>query len=353
MSKKAKYYRRSDGLYETIRKIDGKRVAFRGKTCADVDRKMLEYTQEREKGRYVPVIVEAWLREKEEEVEAGNLAENSLCSYRLYGERIGKAFQGVRASAVTPRDLQVYVRDLERSGYAGKTIGVNISVLKQVFSYAVVEGDVNVSPAVEIKRGRNLPVKERLPMTEEEERLVETYRGKDFLMGLILLYTGCRRGELLALEWQDIDRQKKVIHFTKKLNQQVCPPKVDHRLKNVKYRDTPLFDVLADVLPRNRVGLIFTNDDGNYLSGKEFSKRWAAYRKAVGIGEHVTPHCFRHSYATICYEAGIDEKACAAFLGDTEEVTRGVYQKLRDRHHKISAEMVNSHLARRREERGA
>lgn len=38
-----KYYKRPDGLYETIRKIDGKRVAFRGHTVAEVDRKLIEF----------------------------------------------------------------------------------------------------------------------------------------------------------------------------------------------------------------------------------------------------------------------------------------------------------------------
>lgn len=349
MGKKAKYYRRPDGLYETIRKIDGKRVPFRGRTCAEVDRKMLEYTQEREKGRYVPAIVSEWLRTKEEAVKAGDLAENSLKSYGLYAKRLSEAFKGVRASEVEPRDLKRYIRAMESEGYYGKTVGVNLSVIKQVFSHAVLMGDVAISPAVEIKKSRNLPAKERLPLTEAEERLVETYRGPDWMMGLILLYTGCRKGELLALEWQDIDRQNKVIHFTKKLDHQYCPPKVDHRLKNMQRRDAPLFDVLADVLPRNRLGPIFTNADGTHLTNGQYAKRWAAYRDAVGLGEHVTAHCFRHSYATICYEAGIDEKACAAFLGDTEEVTRGIYQKLRDRHHQISAEAVNLHLSKRAE----
>ena len=42
---KSKYYKRPDGLFESIRTINGKRVAFRGKTCREVDRKILEYNQ--------------------------------------------------------------------------------------------------------------------------------------------------------------------------------------------------------------------------------------------------------------------------------------------------------------------
>ena len=41
MAKKSKYHQRPDGLFEAIRTINGKRVAFRGKSCREVDRKIL------------------------------------------------------------------------------------------------------------------------------------------------------------------------------------------------------------------------------------------------------------------------------------------------------------------------
>ena len=57
MEKKGKYHIRPDGLHESIRTINGKRVAFRGKTDREVDRKILEYREEAERGRTVGAIV--------------------------------------------------------------------------------------------------------------------------------------------------------------------------------------------------------------------------------------------------------------------------------------------------------
>ena len=65
MAKKSKYYVRPDGLHESIRTINGKRVAFRGKTDREVDRKILEYKDRSEKGRTVKEMVEEWQKDKE------------------------------------------------------------------------------------------------------------------------------------------------------------------------------------------------------------------------------------------------------------------------------------------------
>ena len=57
---KKKYYQRPDGLFETSRTVNGKRIFFRGKTCAEVDRKILAYNAEKKLGRKVPIIADEW-----------------------------------------------------------------------------------------------------------------------------------------------------------------------------------------------------------------------------------------------------------------------------------------------------
>lgn len=335
---KKKYYQRADGLFETIRKINGKRVAFRGKTCAEVDRKMLEYREEVGKGRKVPEIVDAWL----EEVEPG-LRENTKIIYRRAGKRIKEAFPG-RAGTIQPLDIRRYMEDFKRNGYAKGTARIELVVLRQVFSYAVLQGDIAVSPVAEVKLGKGMTAKVRRPLTEEEEQKVKAYRGPHWLFGYFLLFTGCRRGELLALEWQDIDRKAGVIYVNKKIDYPYGQAVLDNKLKNRASRTVPLLDMLANVLPKDRVGKIFPGKDGDYLTRYGFDLMWEEFRTGAGLADDVTPHCFRHSFATICYEAGVDTKSTAAFLGDTEQVTEHIYAALRERHHFSSAEKVNAYL---------
>ena len=349
MARKAKYYQRPDGLFECSRMINGKRKVFRGRTCAEVDRKMLAYDAERKDGRKFPVIAEEWLAIREKEISA-----STYKNYDLAVRRACEHFTGP-VGKIKALDVQRYVQSIERQGYAGGTVGIELGVIKQILSHAVLAGDIDSNPATEVHKSKNLPKTVRRALTEEQERLVESCRSGDWWwLGLMLLYTGCRKGELLALEWKDIDRRAGVIHINKKLNY-VNPanPVLEHHLKSANgERDIPLFGVLADALPTNRIGRIFTDERGNYLAGHKFDRIWLDYCRDAGLldpdGEpQVTPHCFRHSFATICFEAGIDPMAAAAFLGDTEEVTRGVYTELRQRKHISCAEQVNAYLSMR------
>lgn len=349
MPKKAKYYRRKDLLYETSRTINGKRIMFRGKTCREVDRKILEYQEKKEKGRTFHEVAKEWYNSKESEISAG-----TLMNYNVHYNRAVAYFTGY-IKDITARDVKNFLLRFEREGYVSGYVRMQRSVLAQIFAYAVVAGDLEYSPAAEVKPSRNLPQGERHALTVEQERAVEQYRGENWLLGMMLLYTGCRRGELYALTWRDIDYEAGVIHITKKIS--YSPNHrgtLEHHLKSKNgKRDIPLLAPLAAVLPRNRVGIIFSgsNADG-YMTAYEAGQLWKSYAEAVGL-QGITPHCFRHSFATICYEAGVDSKAAAAFLGDTEAVTQGVYQELRNHHQIRGADLVNAYLAARQEERQA
>ena len=312
---RAKYYRRPDGLYETKRTLpNGKRKVFRGRTCAEVDQKILEFDIKNKQGRKFPEVVDEWFAEHE-----ADIAHNTYRTYGYAVRRIKEYFTG-RVGDIRPLDIKRYIQSFEQKGYAKNTVQIELGVIKQVFAHAVMKGDIDVNPAAEVRHGKNLPQKKRSALTEEQERHVEEFRGEDWLLGLMLLYTGARRGELLALTWRDIDRDKGVVRLNKKLNYGYGnTPHLERFFKNKNRennngvsRVVPLFAPLANALPRNRIGKIFTNDDGDYLTASQLNTRWKNYCRAVGLTEWdydeegelvetfpITPHCFRHSFTTI------------------------------------------------------
>ena len=353
----AKYHQRKDGLFESIRTINGKRVAFRGKTCREVDRKILEYNKELQKGRKFSAIADEWEREHESSV-----SESTRRVYSYAVKRLKDEFKGL-ASDVRPLDVQRYIAAFEKQGRSANSVQIELAVCKMIFAHAVISGDIDVSPASEVRKSRGLPTKKREALTEEQEAAVKAAGvAQDacwWLFGYLLLYTGMRRGEALALTYSDIDRKAGVIHVNKKLSY-ACGqfPKLDEHLKSKNgLRDIPLLPPLADALPKNRVGLVFPGEDGGFMRASEIQRNWRAYCRDIGLNEFqrtddgklletfpITPHCFRHSFATICYEAGLDPRQAAQILGDTPEVLEGVYTHLRDGRRKTAAELLLAHF---------
>ena len=353
----AKYHQRKDGLFESIRTINGKRVAFRGKTCREVDRKILEYNDKQELGRKFPEIADEWEREHEKEV-----SESTRRVYSFAVKRLKAAFQGL-ASEVRPLDVKRYIAAFEREGRAANSVQIELAVCKMIFAHAVLSGDIDVSPAAEVKRSRGLPAKKREALTEEQEAAVKAagiaQEACWWLFGYLLLYTGMRRGEALALSYSDIDRKAGVIHVNKKLSYAAGQfPKLEANLKSKNgLRDIPLLPPLAAALPKNRVGLVFPGEDGGFMRASEIQRNWRAYCRDIGLNEiqrtddgklvetfPITPHCFRHSFATICYEAGLDPRQAAGILGDTPEVLESVYTHLRDNRKRTAADLLLSHF---------
>ena len=343
---KSKYYKRPDGLFESIRTINGKRVAFRGKTCREVDRKILEYRQETDLGWTFSNCAELWYAAKEQEVKHA--------TYRSYGNtlrRLVKRFGPERITEITPDELNAYIRGFEKQGYRRDTVQLEISILRMVFDYGInhrTESGLAMNPAAALRKSKGLPYRKRAALTEEQERLVQqaaaNRTGDWWLLGYFLMYSGCRRGEALALSYSDIDRKRGVIVINKKLNYDaVNAPVLEGFTKSENgMREIPLLKPLANALPRDRVGLLFPSPvTGDFLTRYELAKAWKQYCMDTGLTEQgpggklvfpVSPHCFRHSFATICYESGIDARSAAAFLGDSVTVMERVYVELRRSH---------------------
>ncbi len=347
-----RYYKNCNGLYETSRTINGKRVRFRGKTCADVDRKIAAYAAKKPRARTLADVTDEWIEAKEREIRIATAK-----SYEFAAQIIKRHLGDKRVDEITPLDVTRFVRAVEQMGYSGSTVQTVLGRLKGILGYAVLCGDIDINPATEVHKSRNLPKEERTALTEEQERKVEECREGHWLLGIMLLYTGLRRGELLALTWQDVDRAEGVIHVTKKLNFSTNPPTVDQFLKSQNgRRDVPILAPLAAVLPDNRIGLVFGNPDGTHLTHRGLDRLWRTYCADAGLTDAqgnpaVTPHQFRHSYATICYEAGIDAMSAAAMMGDTAEVVSRIYTELRKAHHAQQAEQVSAFLELRAAQR--
>ena len=130
MAKKSKYYVRPDGLHESIRTINGKRVAFRGKTDREVDRKILEYKDRTEKGRTVKEMVAEWQEDKEKKVSHAAMA-----AYHVPISRLISAIGSRRVKDVKPIDLVRFLEDMQAKGFALGSVKLQKTVILQSFRW--------------------------------------------------------------------------------------------------------------------------------------------------------------------------------------------------------------------------
>lgn len=333
---KSRYYRRPDGLYEAIRVIDGKRVAFRGKKPSDVDRKMREYKGHQEERRQFKAVAEEWWDNHEP-----TLAYNTTKSYQPAIDRAVEWFGKENVSKITPKDVDDFITDFCRGGRSQKVVNTQLQIVRQILSYAVRRNYAEINAAREIKAPRGLPRSYRQPPTKAEIQTIKDMASEHFLPALIY-YTGLRWGEAMGLRWEDIDLETKRIYVRRSVYYVSTSPHVKEPKTERGNRVLPLLDGLAAALPKKHgKGWVFSPDGGKSLLGRsQASHVWSDWQKAAGTD--LTAHQVRHGYATALMEAKVEPKVAQALLGHAQlSTTMDIYTHVRDDAVKEAEKLMN------------
>jgi len=335
--KKPKYYVRPDGLHETIRLINGKRVPFRGRTDTEVDQKMIAYQAKEKQGPLFSEVAEKW---KEEHYPT--ISPTTANGYRSSYNRAKERLESIPIKELAPSDIGSLLQDMARKQYARKTVTNQLLVINLICRSAMLDGIIRTNPctAVSVPKGLKHTPRE-LPSDEDLLIVKEGWNNPGGLLPYFILYTGCRRGEAMAITFRDIDRKKKVI----RINKSVCWANTDPFIKTPKTaagtREIILLDKLAEVLPLG-IGdaLLFPGTDGGLMRNVTLRHKWDKWRKLTGLT--LTPHQLRHGYATMLFEAGIEERDAMDLLGHSDiKLTHNIYTHIRKSRKKETAAILN------------
>ena len=263
-----------------------------------------------------------------------NLSDASIRAYRgdlaAFAQWLGDV--GLRETDVDPAVARRYIAHLSRQNAAVSTVNRTLSSLKGYFRFLVRTERVTGSP---IEGVRGLRRQTHLPgfLFEDEMSELLTLEGNDFTtvrdrLILELLYsTGCRIGELVTINLDDIDykRGRILVHGKGRKDRLVFLGKTAaEALRDyLPYRA----ERLARMGNREEKALV-TNANGRRITQRGVAGIIQKRVMEKGIAKKVSPHTFRHSFATHILDHGADIRVVQELLGHSSLSTTQVYTHL-------------------------
>jgi integrase/recombinase XerD len=265
-------------------------------------------------------------------IERG-LSENTLLAYSADLNDFLDFLAGsspVALHAVTEHILFLYIVHIRRKGLSGRSLARRLSSLRGFFAFTREEGLLTEDPARFLENPkliRSLP--EVLSREEMEALLSAPDRGdkfgvRDRVMLELLYASGLRVSELCSLRALDFDAQSNLLRvFGKGAKERLTPVHNSAAALLLDYLRhwRPLFAPKAPQL--------FLNRFGKTLSRVSVWKLVQAYALKAGINRPISPHTFRHSFATHLLEGGADLRSVQMLLGHADIAATEIYTHVR------------------------
>jgi integrase/recombinase XerD len=230
--------------------------------------------------------------------------------------------------------VTAYVDHLKQQSYTASSVARKAAAIKSFFHFLLARGQITADPTAKLESPK---VKKRLPQTlteEEVQRLLDTPSQKSSPTSLrdrallhVLYATGMRVTEVVTLAVSDARLDEGIL----------LSPTKDGKPRELPV-DEETSDILADYLENGRPHLVKSKDvDALFLNhrGQQLTRQglWLiikAYANEANLGDKVTPHTLRHSFAAHRLESGTELREVQQLLGHANISTTQVYSQLQE-----------------------
>ena len=270
-------------------------------------------------------------------IEKG-LAENSIFAYQNDVAKLHDFSVSIdkNAEQISYNDLKLFIAALYDLGLSARTQARIISGIKQFYGYLLLENYITVDPSELLdqpKIGRKLP---EVLTIEEIDRLIdaldmsknESHRNKAIIE--TLYSCGLRVSELVNLRFSDLFFEEGFIRVIGKGNKE--------RLVPVSASVEKEISIYNDHIRRHQnikkgdENVVFLNRRGGKLTRVMIFTIIKDLAERISLQKTISPHTFRHSFATHLLEGGANLRAIQEMLGHESITTTEIYTHLDQRY---------------------
>jgi integrase len=329
-------YERGDGrVVGEYEDANGKRRYISGKTKAEVRRKLRMLLADRDEGiaydsenLTVGSYLDRWLN-----AVKGSVRERTWQRHeQVVRLHLKPTVGGVKLDKLNALQIQsVYGKKLD-SGLSPRSVEIIHATLHKALKQAVRWSLIprNVAEAVTPPRPAQTEI---TPLTEEQMKALLRAAEGDRLYAFYVLAvtTGMRNGELLGLQWRDVDLEEGTVRVQRTVfNGKVSAPKTASGKRTLRLSKRAIRALRQHRInaARQRISeWVFSTKAGKPISVHNVHNRsWKPLLKRAGLPESTRMHDMRHSAATLLLSRGVPVKVVSEMLGHAEiSITLSIY----------------------------
>lgn len=265
-----------------------------------------------------------------------NLSKNTLLAYtqdlKKYIDFIKK--NNLNLLEIKKEKVLAFLRDMEKQEISSRTLVRLITTIKQFYYFLLIKNYIQHNPTENIETPK---IQKKIPdyLTVEEIQsffsvfdLNNIYELRDRCIFEVMYVSGLRISEVCNLKLSDIDFMEMEFKITGKGNRQRIVPFGEPTLELIQMYLNKSRNAINKKPNSKNMDYLFISKKGGKLDRKSIWKILQKYSLRAGIIRHISPHTFRHSFATHMIQNNADLRVVQELLGHMDISTTQIYTHL-------------------------